>query len=156
METGCPDPLNPDSDGDTLSDGSEVNEGTDPCNADSDGDTIPDDVDPFPLDPEGTEGFIESELRDHAFFIQGLDLGLFTGPNNNANKGRRTALSNRASAAANEVAAGNFMEAIDALNSLLDRVDAVDPPKDWMEESPERDTIANETDDFITLLGFFV
>ncbi|MCP3905783.1 MAG: hypothetical protein GY715_19320 [Planctomycetes bacterium] len=42
--SGCPDPGNADSDGDTINDGDEVNTHlTDPCNADTDGDGLADD-----------------------------------------------------------------------------------------------------------------
>ncbi len=43
------DPRNPDSDGDTLSDGLEVARGTNPLNRDSDGDGVPDNLDSAPL-----------------------------------------------------------------------------------------------------------
>jgi len=74
MGTGCPDPLNPDSDGDMLSDGEEVSLGTDPCNCDTDGDGIPDNLDPFPTDPSGTSGYIEEQLRALASYISNLEL----------------------------------------------------------------------------------
>jgi len=155
--SGCPDPLNPDSDGDTLLDGAEVALGTNPCVADSDGDGIPDNIDPYPLNPEGTEGYIEEELRSEADFILTIDLNLFTGPNNNANKGRRGSLSNRANAAANQVANANYQEAVDILFSLLDRVDGVEPPKDWMlDSSPERVALEIDLMVMIELLGYYL
>lgn len=153
MGSGCPNPLNADSDGDSLSDGNEVlTLGTDPCNPDTDADGIPDDVDPFPLDPDGTSGFIEDELRGLCEFIQNVDLGLFTGPNDNVNEGRRNALCNRANAAANVVAAGNFDAAINVLEALLDRVDGVNAPPDWVAPSAERDEIAGRVVVLIVLL----
>ncbi|MEE8169673.1 MAG: hypothetical protein V3T70_03920, partial [Phycisphaerae bacterium] len=140
---GCPDPLNPDSDGDTLLDGEEVLVlGTDPCNTDTDGDGEPDNSDPQPTDPGVTSGFIETELRDLATFVDGADLSVFTGPNANANQGRRNALCNRITAAANEVNAGNFAEAIDILTEALAKVDGIEPPPDWMADSPEKTQIA--------------
>jgi len=154
--SNCPNPLDPDSDDDTLLDGEEVLLGTDPCVADSDGDGIPDNIDPFPLDPEGTEGYIEEQLRADAEFILNIDLALFTGPNNNANKGRCGALSNRATAAANEVADANYQEAIDFLFSLLDRVDGVEPPKDWIVDSDAQDYLEAEMSVLIDLLGYFL
>ena len=45
-------------------------------------------------------------------------MGEFTVPNNNADKGRRNSLSNRASEAANLVAEGDIQGAIDKLTSL--------------------------------------
>jgi len=154
--SGCPDPLNPDSDGDTLSDGAEVDAGTNPCNPDTDDDGIPDNVDPFPTDPEGTEDYIEAELRADAEFILTINLDLFTGPNNNANKGRRGALSNRGNAAANQVADANYQEAIDILFGILDRVDGEEPPKDWMVDSPEKAYLEAEMMLMIELLGYYL
>ncbi len=130
--------------------------GTSPCNVDTDGDGIPDNIDPYPLDPEGTEGYIETELRDEADFILTIGLDLFTGPNNNANKGRRGELSNRANAAANQVANANYQEAIDILFSLLDRVDGEEPPKDWMVDSPEKEDLEIDMMAMIDLLGYFL
>ena len=46
------DPCNPDTDGDGLNDGDEVNLGTDPTNPDTDGDGVPDGADADPLDPD--------------------------------------------------------------------------------------------------------
>ncbi|MFC1604706.1 hypothetical protein ACFL5F_06725 [Planctomycetota bacterium] len=154
--SGCPDPLNPDSDGDTLADGAEVDMGTSPCNVDTDGDTIPDNIDPYPTDPEGTEGYIEAETRDLADFIRGLDLNLFTGPNSNANKGRRTALANRADAAANNIADEDFLGAIGVLLSLTDRVDDVSVPKDWMVDSTEKTCVLNTATTLMGLLDYLI
>lgn len=150
----CPDPVNADSDGDTLSDGDEVlTLGTDPCNADTDDDGVPDNFDPFPLDPEGTGGFLEDEIRNLAADIRTLDPGVFTGPNANANRGRRNALANRATAAANQVRRENFAEAINILNNLLSFVDGQEPPPDWVVE-PQRSGIASRTALLITILEF--
>jgi len=154
--SGCPNPLNPDSDGDTLPDGAEVTVGTNPCDNDSDGDNVPDNLDPFPLNPEGTETYIETILRDVAYFIQNLNLSPFTGPNGNANEGRRGALSNRTNAAANEVADGNAQGAIDALHGILDRVDGLEVPKDWMMDSPEKQDLANTVTEMIVLLEYYI
>jgi len=154
--TGCPDPLDPDSDDDTLLDGEEVDIGTSPCNADTDDDGVNDNFDPLPLDPGVTEGYIETELRADADFILTIDLDLFTGPNNNANKGRRGALSNRANAAANQVANENYQEAIDILFSILDRVDGEEPPKDWMIESQDKTDLEVEMMLMIDLLGYLL
>jgi len=129
--SGCPDPLDPDSDGDTLSDGAEVDTGTNPC-----------------------ESYIEAELRDLGYGIQNLDLDTFTGPNNNANKGRRGVLSNRANAAANEIADANPEEAINVLYSFLDRFDGIDVPKDWISDSPEKEYLVNSVMELIVLLEF--
>ncbi|MEE8155544.1 MAG: SBBP repeat-containing protein [Phycisphaerales bacterium] len=156
--SGCPDPLNPDSDGDNILDGVEVDTGTDPCNPDTDNDGIPDDIDPFPLDPGGTPGFIELELRDLAVFVDALDpdleLGLIDAPNDNAAKGRRNAMSNKLTSAANAVAAGGVDGAIDQLLSLLAKLDGNPQPKDWMTESDERDVLVLEIGTLIILLEF--
>ena len=150
--SGCPNPLDSDSDDDTLLDGEEVALGTMPCNPDSDGDGIPDHIDPFPLDPEGTSGFIEDELRNLGNEVLDLDISLIDANNQNAAQGRINALSNKAIAAANAVAAGDIEEAIDQLNSLLQKVDGDSQPKDWLVDSAEKDLIANQIANLIVLL----
>lgn len=152
MGGGCPDPLNGDSDGDTLSDGDEIALGTDPCNSDTDGDGIPDNIDDQPLTPGVSGGLVESWTRAAADEILALNLSLFNGPNNNANNGRRTALSNRANAAANAIAAGDYATAIAELTSLLEKVDGVFPPPDWVHNTPERAALAAEIEFLILLI----
>lgn len=153
MGSGCPDPLNPDSDGDTLSDGEEVLVlGTDPCNVDTDGDGLRDDIDDLPTVPGATSGFLEDFARDLAGAIRALDPGLFNGPNNNANKGRRNALANRAATAANLIVDDDIDGAIDALQSLLAKIDGESPPPDWMEDSPPKTQFAAEVELLIVLL----
>jgi len=154
--TGCPDPLAADSDGDTLLDGAEVGAGSDPCNADSDNDAIPDNIDPYPTDPGGTTSFVEDGLRGLADTILGLDLSLFAGPNNNANKGRRNALANRANAAANAVADGDYAEAIDILRDLQKFVDGIQPPPEWMIACAERDAVYDTAEALILLLEYLM
>ncbi|MEE8061177.1 MAG: FG-GAP repeat protein [Gemmatimonadales bacterium] len=139
---GCPDPVNPDSDGDTLLDGDEVALGTDVCNVDSDEDGVPDNLDLLPLVPDVPGGLLEEATRALCDLIQTLDPGLFNGPNDNANKGRRNALANRACNAANRIADGQIDAAIALLDSLLDKVDGADPPPDWMDPSPEKSALA--------------
>jgi hypothetical protein len=156
MGGACPDALNPDSDGDTLLDGAEVTGGTDPCNSDTDGDGIPDNLDPFPTDPGGTDDFIENELRSLAAYIQGVAVGAFNGPNNNAREGRRNALSNKATAAANSVADNNFALAISVLQNMLTFLDGRPNPDDWMGPSAERDQIVETINDLIELLQFLL
>lgn len=151
--SGCPDPVNPDSDGDTLLDGDEVSAGTNPCNADTDGDELTDDIDPYPLDPEVTNDVLEQLARTLCAMIRDLDLELFNGPNNNANKGRRNALANRAGGAANAIADGDIDSAIASLESLLDKIDGADPPPDWMYESPEKINVAALASQLIALLS---
>ena len=148
MGSGCPNPLDSDSDDDSVLDGDEVNAGTNPCNADTDGDGLPDNVDPTPTEPGATTNFLEQAARDMAVDIQAL------GPNANANQGRRNALANRAIDAANAIAASDIQGAIDALTSLLEKVDGQSPPPDWMGNSPEKTALANDINLLISLLMF--
>jgi len=151
--SGCPDPLNPDSDGDTLTDGEEVlNLGTNPCNSDTDGDGVPDNEDPFPNDPGVTSGFIEDTLRELSDTISDFDLSLFDGKNDNARAGRRNALCNKVNAAANAVAANDIAEAIDQLTSILAKVDGEPEPKDWMIDSSEKAMVRTQIELLIALL----
>jgi hypothetical protein len=140
---GCPDPGNFDSDGDELSDGAEVDLpcGPDPCDPDSDGDGVLDGTDPTPCDAGVPPDFLEELALNLCAQIQALDLGLFNGPNNNANKGRRNSLANRACNAAKKIANGDFANAIDKLESLLAKIDGESPPPDWMNASAERDAL---------------
>ena len=150
--SGCPDPLDPDSDGDTLSDGDEVALGTDPCNTDTDGDGLRDDVDPHPLVPDQTGGALEQDLRNLADVILTLDLSLFNGPNNNANRGRRNALANRAADAANALAANDIATAIDEMSSLLDKIDGQSRPPDWMAATQDKADLADDVRALIAAL----
>ncbi len=153
MGSGCPDPLVWDSDGDTISDGDEVLVlGTSPCNPDTDGDGVPDNLDPLPLQPGVTSGYLESALHNLAQDILNLNLNLFNGPNANANKGRRTALANRASDAANLIAQGDYAGAIDALESLYNKIDDVFPPPDWLHPSAAKTALANYVQVLILLI----
>ena len=148
----CPDPLDQDSDGDTLTDGDEVTGGTNPCDADTDGDGLRDDVDPHPTIPDGNTGALEQSARSLADDILLWNLALFNGPNDNANRGRRNALSNRATDAANAIAANDIEGAIDSLQSLLAKIDGATPPPDWMDDSPEKTDLAAEVELLIALL----
>jgi hypothetical protein len=126
------DPLNRDSDGDGLSDGEEVAGGTNPLLWDTDGDGVGDAVDPLPLVPGVTTGFIEEELRRLSADVLTYDLALMDARNDNARKGRRNAISNQINGAANDVAAGSFDEAASGLTSLLGKIDDQSDPPDWM------------------------
>lgn len=77
---------------------------------------------------------------------------MFSGKNNNANKGRRGALANRATEAANLIAAGDIQGAIDKLSSLLAKIDGEPSPPDWMEDSPVKTALAEEVRLLISLL----
>ena len=124
-----------------------------PCHVDTDGDELTDDIDPYPLDPEVTNDVLEQLARTLCAMIRDLDLELFNGPNNNANKGRRNALANRAGGAANAIADGDIDRAIASLESLLDKIDGADPPPDWMYESPEKINVAALASQLIALLS---
>ncbi len=150
---GCPDPLDADSDGDTLLDGAEVALGTSPCNSDTDGDTVPDNIDPTPTVPGVTGEFLEASCRALADQINASSLSLFSGPNNNANKGRRNALANRATSAANAARDGDYHTAVQELQSLLEKIDGVSPAPDWTYDTPERAALAAEVEWLIALLG---
>ncbi|MBD3673410.1 MAG: hypothetical protein HUJ26_07775 [Planctomycetaceae bacterium] len=145
--TACPNPLIADSDGDTLVDGLEVNVlGTSPCLADTDDDGIPDNEDPTPLEPGATTGFFEEALRQLAADILDTDTIFFSGKNHNVASGRRNAMANKATAAANAVAAGDVESALDSLISLLDKLDGNPSPADWMYDSDAKDAAAHEVE----------
>jgi hypothetical protein len=156
MGSGCPNPLDWDSDNDGLSDGYEsLTLGTSPCNTDSDGDGVGDAIDPLPSHPGVTSGFLEAATRQLSSDVLMLNLNKFNGPNANANSGRRTALANRASEAANLIAHGNYAGATSALNSLLEKIDDEMPPPDWMSTSPAKTALADQVRLMIDLLAYF-
>ena len=153
-DSGCPDPLNADSDGDGLLDGVEVVTETNPCNPDSDGDGLDDASDPLPNEPGATTGYLEDQSRTTAQDIGVLGLELFSGSNNNANKGRRNSLANRTTEAANLIATDDIAGAIDSLNSLLSKIDGQPVPKDWMDDSEEKALLAEDISLLIELLAY--
>ncbi len=67
-------------------------------------------------------------MRTVFALIQGLDLGLFNGPHDNANAGRRNSLAVRYSNAANRIANGQLDSAVALLTSVLEKIDRADPP----------------------------
>lgn len=151
--SGCPDPLDPDSDGDTLTDGDEVlNIGTNPCSSDSDEDGVPDNIDPNPLEAGEVSDELEAAVRNLASLIADLDPGLFSGPNYNANKGRRNSLATRVRNAANAISKDDFSSAIDLLTGVLEKIDGEEPSRDWMGESPQKTTTAAFVSQLIGLL----
>jgi len=156
MGGGCPSPLDADSDNDGLSDGLEsLTLYTSPCNGDTDGDGVTDALDPLPNQPGVTSDFLEEACREESGRILALNLSLFNGPNSNANKGRRTALANRATEAANRIAEGDYDGAILVLESLLEKIDDLMPPPDWISSSPEKTALAEEVRLLIALLEYF-
>lgn len=152
--SGCPNPLDPDSDDDNILDGDEVILGTDPCDPDTDGDGVQDDIDPLPLDPGVTDDFIEQELRDCAGVVDAFESSLIDAPNMNSAMGRRNAMSNMLTSAANAVADGDIAGAIEELLNLLAKLDGDPQPPDWMSESCERNELVMEIELFIILLEF--
>lgn len=150
---GCPDPQNPDSDGDGLSDGTEVNlTHTDPCKPDTDGDSVPDAVDPLPLEPGVTCGYLEEITRELAADIDALPLNLFTGSNQNANEGRRNSLASRVREAANGICENRAV--IPLLEGVLEKIDGNEPTPDWMSDSPEKAELAEEVELVTALVAF--
>ena len=149
--SGCPDPLDLDSDDDGLSDGEEVALGTNPCDPDSDGDGVPDALDPTPLDPGVPGSFLEESLRDASALIGEIPVDSFDAPNDNARRGRRNALSNKLTAAANAVRAGDIQGAIDLLESVPLRLDGDASPPDWMVD-PQRTILRGQITLLIALL----
>ncbi|HET6201896.1 MAG TPA: LamG-like jellyroll fold domain-containing protein [Planctomycetota bacterium] len=147
----CPNYLGRDSDADGVLDGAEVATGTDPCNADTDGDGVPDGTDPLPLQPGVTCGFLESMMRTTAAQIEALDLVYFTGMNENMISGRRNWLANRLQNAANLVCDGQHQGALALLNEVLDRIDGIASPGDWMVESDQKSAL-KETIEFLIAL----
>ena len=128
--------------------------GSDPCSIDTDEDGIPDGIDPYPSDPAGTVTYLEEQVRELGDYISSVDLGLFTGPNSNANRGRRNALSNKVNAAANQIRAGDYAGAAAVLGNLRKFVDGVEPAPDWIGPCAERDHILSAVDELIALLGY--
>jgi hypothetical protein len=151
MGSGCPSPLDADSDNDGLNDGSEVAGGTNLCSADTDGDGVPDGTDPLPLQPGVPCGFLESTMRSVGVEIEALSLSLFNGPNANANKGRRNSLATRVQNAANGVCDGQEQNALTNLNGVLEKVDGDEPTPDWMFDSPEKTALRESIELLISL-----
>ena len=89
-----------------------------------------------------------------ADFILSLDLALFNEPNNNANSGRRNSLANRVSSDAKQIAKGNFEQAIEKLESLLQKIDGESTPKDWMHNTKQWQDLEDEVPLLIDLLAF--
>ncbi|MBL4866475.1 MAG: hypothetical protein JKY67_08875, partial [Pseudomonadales bacterium] len=146
------DPLDTDSDNDGLTDGQEVSLGTNPNYPDSDGDGVGDAVDPLPNDPGVTSGYAEDWLRMISETALGYDLSVIDAKNGNAAKGRRNALSNKLSSAANAISAGNYELALDTLTSLLQKLDDDSSPKDWMLPSPEKTQLRSDVEQLIYLI----
>ena len=109
----------------------------------------------LPTDPDGTQDFLEAELRDVAGNVKEIPLGEFSG-NNNASKGRRNATSSKLNAAAKQVANGNYQEAIDKLESMLNKLDDEPSPPDWMHPGLEKDAVRQSIEETIVLLTYLL
>lgn len=141
LSGSCVHPLNPDSDGDSILDGVEVAMGTDPCNIDTDGDGIPDPIDPQPLVPNSSASQVGAAARSIADLVAGMELSLFAAPNANAAAGRRNAMANQLYTVALLAEHGlNCPAAIVLLNART-RLDGHPAPPDWILASPDRDLL---------------
>lgn len=151
---GTADPLNLDSDGDLLLDGEEVTiYGTSPGKADTDGDRIPDAYDFHPLQPDQVGGYVEEAARVLALEIAAMDPALFTGPNRNAQQGRRNGLVSSLQTAANQIKNGQAQAASAALSSVLARLDGDESQDDWMILSGQAVLIRSQLALLIALCG---
>lgn len=147
--TGCPNPLNPDSDGDGLTDGAEVLTGTNSCSIDTDGDGIPDNTDPAPLSPVLPPQFVADATLAVAEEVQSFSMSVFLGPNDNARKGRQTALGNNLQEASISIRNGHYQAARASLMMVVNKIDGASPPADWMPACPQKAALY---DDLQTLL----
>lgn len=180
-DTGT-DPNNPDTDGDGLEDGEEVNnedyllnpneadtdadgwddlrevmvEGTDPTNPDTDGDLLDDPIDPDPLTPNDVSDFIEESLRDLAHDIKGLDTNDFAGHSYFGRRIRQVILAAQVYFAACNVRWGYYDWALWRINVVISLMDGVGSPSDWVSQSPEVEDIVAELEaleDLIVILS---
>lgn len=148
------DPFNPDTDGDTISDGDEVNITlTDPLSADTDDDGLADNIDPTPLDPGATADWLEDEARTLADYILMIQLSEFEGHHNFGKRARRVALAARVWLAAKFIARGDYDIAMHMLDCAIDRVDGDNSPKDWMVPGQARDEVE---EDLLLLIGLLL
>ena len=122
---------------------------------DADGDSIPDDIDPFPADPAGTDDFVARDLRNLGVYVVRSRSSAFAARIANGKRQRRTVLGNKLSSAANAVTAGDVADAIEQLNGLFLKLDGKPEPEDWMEPgTAEKTTVAGRIRRDLTLLGY--
>lgn len=153
LGTGCPNPLVVDSDGDGLSDGQEVNViGSNPCSTDTDGDGVLDDEDPLPTDPGVTNDFAADMANDIAAAMGVLPLEDIVAPNDNARKGRRNSLANRIRNASKKLLQEDYSSALALLNSVLAKMDGIEPPSDWVLVSEDTIIIVEDIELLISLI----
>lgn len=137
-----------DSDGDTVLDAPEIALGSDPCSQDTDGDGLDDAVDPDPLVPGVSTDQLVETVRDTAAGVLEIPEAAFTGPNANAERGRRGALSNRLNAAANAIQDGDLAEARQILVNILRMLDG----DQIMADGPEKDALRAQVEALIALV----
>lgn len=104
------------------------------------------------VEPPVTAEIIEQMLRDMADGVLALSLEKFDAPNANAAKGRRKAMSNMLTAAANLTAEGDYAGAIEQLLSLLQKLDGEASPPDWLYPSQCRDDLRDGIEEMIAAL----
>lgn len=85
---------------------------------------------------------LTTRIADLAALIRSSHLAFFTGPNLNANAGRRESLATRADEASDALALGDTQGALEALRNLLSKIDGVGAPPDWMMPSDRTGMIA--------------
>ena len=89
--------------------------------------------------------------------LKNLPLDVFEAPNNNARKGRRTALCNKLRATAKQVANEAWEGAISRIeNDLLPKLDSVSPPADWMVESGEKVALHESLEQLAFLISLMI
>ena len=82
---------------------------------------------------------------------------VFDAPNNNARKGRRTALCNKLQATAKQVANEAWEGAISRIeNDLLPKLDSASPPADWMVESEEKVSLHESLEQLAFLISLLL
>lgn len=149
----CVNLLDPDSDDDTLLDGYEVDVlGTDPCEGDTDGDGIPDALDAQPLVANTSNAQIAEALRATGDLILSFELSSFSAPNANAAAARRNALANRLYSAAFFAERGLNLPAALLVFTVEIRIDGDAFPPDWMLDSADRDVLGIFVDTLLDLL----
>ena len=152
-------PLDADSDNDELGDGDEVALGTDPLDADSDDDGLPDgtegELGTDPLDSDSDDdGIADGEDPSLiADIVEGLpDGALHSG-------GNRNALIVRLASIEENIAEGEFNQALSQLENLRQRVDGCTPESpdpdsnDWITDSEAQMQVRALIDALIALLG---
>jgi hypothetical protein len=93
-----------------------------------------------PLHPDSL-----SEMADAlAVAIDKLDLALFDAPNATTAAARRDSMATRTYHAADAVDRGRIRAAVALLEGILDQVDGVSPPPDWLLPSPQADALADQ------------